>query len=145
MEVILGKPNTRGHSDVVDNFDAAQEIAAGTVVKRVAADAVAAFDGSGVPFGIAGYAEVKGQKRIAVVREGLGIGALLAVPNEAITVGAPVYATAEGKVTSAAATAEEVDNTALNATFASVACDAIDAIKNTKVAGGGVRIDIGGV
>jgi hypothetical protein len=144
MEIILGKPNTRGHSDVIDNFDAAEEIAAGLAVKRTSEDGVAVFDGTGVPFGIAGYSEVKGQKRIAVNREGLGIGALLATPNETITVGAPVYVTAAGKVTQAAQTSE-VDNTALNATFASAAGDAIDVIKKTKIAGGGVRIDIGGV
>ncbi|MDR3112763.1 MAG: hypothetical protein LBU09_00120 [Endomicrobium sp.] len=140
MEIILGKPSTRGKSDVVDNFGTSAAIDAGLVVKRTGEDTVAAFDGSGVPFGISGYTEVKGQKRIAVNKEGLGIGVLLATPNESITVGAPVYATAAGKVTATA-----TNNTALNATFASVAGDAIDVIKNTKVAGGGVRIDIGGL
>jgi hypothetical protein len=137
MEVILGKPNTRGNSDVVDNFDTEKEVQVGTVVKRTDEDTVAAFDGTGLPIGVAGYKQVEGQSRIAVNINGLGIGVLLANPAEEITVGTQVYVTKEGKVTGI-----DKDNTALRAIFASKKGDGVNVASKTKVSGGAIRIDM---
>ena len=140
MEVILGKPNTRGHSDIVDNFDSEKLVLAGTVVKRTGEDTVAVFNGTGLPIGVAGYRQIEGQARIAVNINGLGIGVLLANPAEEITIGSQVYVTKEGKVTGISK-----DNTPLRAVFASRKGDGVDVLNKTKVFGGAVRIDMLGI
>jgi hypothetical protein len=144
MKIILGKANTRGNSDVVDNFDADKAIAVGTVVKRTDEDAVAVFDGTGAPIGVAGYRQVEGQGRIAVNLAGLGIGVLLANPLEEIVVGGQVYVTKEGKVTGISKDNAGTGNgnTMIRAIFVSKKGDGVDVVKKTTVKDGAVRIDM---
>jgi hypothetical protein len=67
MTITLGVPQIRGKSDVVNSYKAVTEIEPGYAVKRVGEDEVALFDGTGIPMGVSGYREIKGNKVVAVV------------------------------------------------------------------------------
>ncbi|MDR3050012.1 MAG: hypothetical protein LBV16_09330 [Elusimicrobiota bacterium] len=143
MEVILGKPQVRGNSDVVYNYAIPTAVSAGTALKRTGDKEAAAFDGSGTPFAVAGYPDIKGKLAIAAVEAGKSVGVLLADVGETIEVGAQVYITANGKFTAVAGTSPA--NTPTAATFASQKGDAIDLVSGVKIANGGALIDmIGG-
>ncbi|MDR2708356.1 MAG: hypothetical protein LBC07_00065 [Elusimicrobiota bacterium] len=140
MSIILGKPQVRGKSDVLFNYDVSADIAAGTAVKRTGETSVAQFDGAGIPFGIAGYVDLKGQKTIAVCEAGKSIGVLLDNPNETITAGSQVFLTENGK-----ATQISTDNTPTGAIFVSAKSDGINVLTD-QVEGQAALIDmIGGL
>ncbi|MDR0485695.1 MAG: hypothetical protein LBH29_03095 [Elusimicrobiota bacterium] len=139
MEIILGKPQIRGNSDVIFNYGAASAIAAGAAVKRTGEKEIAVFDGSGIPFGVSGYADNKNTpNKVAVIEAGKSVGVLLDDANEAISVGAQVYITAGGKFTAVA-----TDNTPTAAVFVEKG-DALNLATGEKIANGAALIDMVG-
>ena len=93
---VLATPYIRGNSDVITNYEPAEEIAAGTAVQLDSDGALEAADGTAPIKGVAAYAEA--DKRLSVIESGKSVpvrlsGALTIVP------GTKAYITAAGLFT----------------------------------------------
>lgn len=129
MSKRLGTPYTRGKSDVIENAAPYQgaAIAEGLAVCKHTDGTIKAAGAAGeIIIGVSGMKE---QKMQSFIRTGLEVYVRLA-SGATPAVGGAVYVGADGKFTSAAKTGE-VDNTAVNAVFASVKETCIDSAGKT--------------